>query len=622
MSIRVQLDQPNGDTYTNLDLVIGRVLLSLPNDATISAINVKLEGESKTRLDGPKSPQDQDRRKTLLEVHKLLYKVETVFPSQEVRDAGGPKGKTAQYTIPQGHYEYPFQFKIPFNSDCVANTSLIKDLKVGQLSLQFGQEPQHRKGPLPPSIAGYPGEAEIRYYVKATVVRPKFYQENLRNEVPITFLPIEQPRPANQNGEIYGRRTHQFQPYSAQSLGRKSLFRQNSMPVAEEEPLSFQVDVRLPDPGIITCGEPLPLRILVERLNSSSSSLYLSTLQIELIGHTEVRAYDFNRRESGTWILFSQANMSFALEHPAAKRSSWTIPSTFWDNIPLPSTVAPSFTTCNINRKYELEVRVGLSAGTANGIRPEIIVSPIRLDVEVYSGIRPPPQLLERYYQARQAPGTQSRMNSFPLDSKQASTSGALVSPQPNAPLDRPPPHNMISQPNLPVRVVPQETMAVGTASSNHDAWAQSNHDDLPPSYEDAIAEEIAPVDGPRREYSIRQSPNNTNRPSVFSSDSKSASGMSNLGRRVSERLFSQNAPRAPGSRRSSRRASGQNDFGGDVVPEEFDQEHHDQNGQEHFSGTSRNDEAEHRPPLPTRITSNQYTPGGAGKDAKGSREV
>jgi hypothetical protein len=36
------------------------------------------------------------------------------------------------------------------------------------------------KQTLPPSLNGFPGEAEIRYFVKVTVNRPQFYKENPR----------------------------------------------------------------------------------------------------------------------------------------------------------------------------------------------------------------------------------------------------------------------------------------------------------------------------------------------------------------------------------------------------------------------------------------------------------
>ncbi|KAK5085101.1 hypothetical protein LTR70_008673 [Exophiala xenobiotica] len=597
MSVRVQLDRQHGDIYTNLDFVAGRVILTLPTDATISAITVKLEGESKSRLDGPKSPQDQERRKTLLEVHKLLYKVETVFPSAEIRETNAT-GRTAQFTLLRGQYEYPFRFKIPFNNDCVNNTSLIKDLKIGALNVQFGQEPLHAKLPLPPSLGGYPGEAEIKYFVKATVVRPKFYQENLRTEVPLTFLPIEQPRPSDGDGETYGRRKHQFQRVdSGITIKSKTLFRKDSNSPAEEEPLAFQVDARLPNPAIITCREPIPLRILLERLNSSTSSIYLSMLQLELIGHTEIRAHDLHRKESGTWLLVSQANMAVPLEQPSSKTNSWTIPSSFWDNIPLPTTVAPSFRTCNMSRKYELEVRVGLTHGMADGIRPEIIVSPIRLDVEVWSGIRPPSQLLDAIAQAQPDHGQQlhrvTGLNGTQHpDSKQGGHSNN-GSPQQDAP-----------------PVFASQSGSSGQAYAGHVGRPSSmgnTGDDLPPSYEDAIASDLAPADGPRPSgyradgTSVQQAP-------AFNPDSKSS-----LGRRVSERLFASNAPKSPRSSQSSRVVSTPGDLsrlGNGVVHEEPDDIGHNTSSMQRLSlgaQTQSDGQAEdYRPPLPMRRTGEQ----------------
>lgn len=39
---------------------------------------------------------------------------------------------------------------------------------------------RHVKKTLPPSLNGLPGQAEINYFVKATVQRPAFYKENFR----------------------------------------------------------------------------------------------------------------------------------------------------------------------------------------------------------------------------------------------------------------------------------------------------------------------------------------------------------------------------------------------------------------------------------------------------------
>ena len=73
MSVTIQFDKPNALHFTNLDVVSGRVILALQADATISAINVKLEGESRTRLAGPKASSNDrsDKKRTELEVHKV-----------------------------------------------------------------------------------------------------------------------------------------------------------------------------------------------------------------------------------------------------------------------------------------------------------------------------------------------------------------------------------------------------------------------------------------------------------------------------------------------------------------------------------------------------------------------
>lgn len=71
--------------------------------------------------------------------------------------------------------------QFPFNNSCNEN-SMYKNLNMAGLRLEVGRDTNRhvRKG-LPPSMASFPGEAEIKYYVKATVARPQFYKENYRS---------------------------------------------------------------------------------------------------------------------------------------------------------------------------------------------------------------------------------------------------------------------------------------------------------------------------------------------------------------------------------------------------------------------------------------------------------
>lgn len=229
----------------------------------------------------------------------------------------------------------------------------------------------------------------------------------------------------------------------------------------------------------------------------------------------------------------------------------WKVPSRYWENKPLPNTVCPSFDTCNISRTYQLEVRVGLSHGGGSGsTKPELIVLPLRLAVKVYSGIAPPAALLQRIA----TPHSKSSRTQF------AATGLATPASNPLSPSSFYPP-----TPITPSYAQHQSPASPGNTASYFPPSRPSqvpdgvDDDEAPPSYEDAMADEIAPVDGPRRDYSVPTPPDRSD--SGFGSDLKgdgggggghSGSGLGGLGRRVSERLFPQN-----GATASIRRANG-----------------------------------------------------------------
>ena len=178
--------------------------------------------------------------------------------------------------------------------------------------------------------------------------------------------------------EAFARRSHQFAANSAPYSSKKnSLFsalkRTNSEispPPISTEPPRFKVDARLPNPAILTCHEPVPLRVFVTKASEASESIILQQFQIELIHSTHVRAHDLTRTETGSWILTSQSNLQVPLGSPGSPvGTEMNLDSELWKRIPLPNTVAPSFDTCNISRTYELEVRVGLSYGSPGRIQ-------------------------------------------------------------------------------------------------------------------------------------------------------------------------------------------------------------------------------------------------------------
>ncbi|KAJ6185080.1 Arrestin-like N-terminal [Penicillium mononematosum] len=457
------------------DFLKGKVVLQLPAEAAIGAIQVKLECESRTRLSGPKNPQNvhSDKKRTELEVHKILYKVATVFPTP-------------------GSYEYPFEFKFPFNNSCSTTNSMLTNLNFSGLKVEVAKDTnRHVRKTLPPSLSGFPGVADIKYFVKATVIRPQFYKENIRSIVPLNFLPIEPPRVGNPNEETYARRQHQFSKTQVASK-KKSIFSRGSSSLKEPytEPPRVSVDARLPNPSILTCNEPVPLRLLAKKLTEGPDVIFLQMLQVELISYTKILAHDLNRTESGSWVIMSRSNMNIPLGKPGDPvGTDWTIDPNLWNRYPLPNSVAPSFETCNIERSYELEIRVGLTHGNAREMQPQLIVLPLRMPVRVFSGIAPPQALLDAMAAASLQPSSSSK-----------------VKPQPSLPTEI-----GSSRPPIPPRPT-GEPVPVNSGDV---------YDDAPPSYEDAMGDHLSPLDGPRREYH----PPDASSPSTveFGADSKSA---------------------------------------------------------------------------------------------------
>ena len=238
---------------------------------------------------------------------------------------------------------------------------------------------RHVKKTLPPSLTGFPGEAEIRYYIKVTVQRPSLFKENRRSAMGFKFMPIEPPRSPPTTNEVYARRPFAFQAGLANYPRKASMFKKAPPKLSENAPKG-EIDARLPSPAVLTCNEPIPLRIICRKLNDSPEYVYLMSLQVHLIGSTEVRAQEVMRVETSTWLLMSFNGLGIPICNPNDKlRTETVVDNQLWNQIPLPNTVAPSFHTCNLTRKYEMEVRVGLAYGTPGNIQVSEKSSPIFL---------------------------------------------------------------------------------------------------------------------------------------------------------------------------------------------------------------------------------------------------
>lgn len=144
--------------------------------------------------------------------------------------------------------------------------------------------------------------------------------------------------------------------------------------MSREPPVRVSVEARLPNPPILTCNAPIPLRILVTKQSVYPEPVYLQLLQIELIGYMHIRAHDLERTETLSTVIFSQSNMNMSLgkaNDPVG--TEWKLDASMWNRLPLPPNIAPSFEICNIRRNYELDVRVGLAYGAPGATQVRMV---------------------------------------------------------------------------------------------------------------------------------------------------------------------------------------------------------------------------------------------------------
>lgn len=176
MSVRIQLNnQP--EYYTNLDYISGNVILSCLSEETITAVTVKLEGESQTQLLRPLQPHEhgrtRDRDQVCRENHKILYKIAQVFPKAGETTANSIDNAMLavgmNYTLPPGQHIWPFRFRLPVNNGCASPQMQGVGASLGFQGLRLSELPgqmayRHVTKPLPPTLTGSPNEAESKLF--------------------------------------------------------------------------------------------------------------------------------------------------------------------------------------------------------------------------------------------------------------------------------------------------------------------------------------------------------------------------------------------------------------------------------------------------------------------------
>ncbi|KAI5965121.1 hypothetical protein KGF57_000914 [Candida theae] len=279
--VKVEIDRSSTDgTFTNHDIIRGKVTLVVTKAITLNWIQVKLEGISSTQLNIPRTQsngkRDKDRKdKIIRDQHKVLYDTQIVFPPDNVRQVSQAK----DFTLAPGNYSYAFEFKIPLNNSCVKsggitnkvslnlktfdvmlnngnfNTTFVKN-RAQSMASEFGfpgasgggaggsgnsggangkrkgsftppppKQSYHITSQLPPSLSGIGEFANVKYFIKVTCKRSSFLKTNLRAYDPFIFLPLDLDV---QNRPLLG--NQQFDLEYKEAFVRKELTFRNRIP--------------------------------------------------------------------------------------------------------------------------------------------------------------------------------------------------------------------------------------------------------------------------------------------------------------------------------------------------------------------------------------------------------
>lgn len=219
---KIEIDRASSSgTFTNYDVIQGEVKLTVTSSISLSYIQVKLEGISRSQFNVTveNKRKREVKERPIQDVHKVLYETMIVFPPDNVRQVSLAK----EFTLTPGNYSYPFEFKLPLNNSCVQVHGITNKVSFNKNSYDvlinngnfnrkyimnkthryykdiMGEEnPQivkqqnyHIVNQLPPSLSGMGDFASVKYFVKVTCKRSSILKTNLRSYDPFIFLPLD-----------------------------------------------------------------------------------------------------------------------------------------------------------------------------------------------------------------------------------------------------------------------------------------------------------------------------------------------------------------------------------------------------------------------------------------------
>ena len=258
------------------------------------------------------------------------------------------------------------------------------------------------------------------------------------------------------------------------------------------------------------------MRIILKKLDEFPHPIIIRGLQLRLLSKTHIECFDLQRDVFGNLEFFS----NFDLRVPVGAEASTPdreleVDSAVWRDCRLPTSVAPTFMSCNISRAYLLELIIGVGVGEMpnydvrksresyfshdftqwnpfsipskiiNNLSFILKTIPLQIPVTVYSGIEPPKELKATNEPTTLTPGKGK------IASEQASSKADMIAPSKPNVVGEPGSSSSSAVPDPAAHQIPP------TSTAEFDAL----HETAPPTYDEATISDLPSVEGPRREF-------------------------------------------------------------------------------------------------------------------------
>ncbi|KAH7351490.1 hypothetical protein BKA66DRAFT_598310 [Pyrenochaeta sp. MPI-SDFR-AT-0127] len=340
MDVSIDLNHPD-IVFTNGDTIFGRVAIYCPNTTIIvSRISASLLSET-TSIVTDTTGIMMNRKGQ--EKHNIVHETQTLLPRWE-RDENI---RAESLKLGFGHHHFDFALKLPWFPQCLTCPPSSAVFNDG--IRDFGPSE------LPPSMKDLVRGANVSYRIEVAVtIYRNLFKSTTRKASPHPSDNMEllSTVVTSMRAQI----TASFLPQYHLSSGSK---------------------------------RNVAMRLSVKKMHEGSYTLYLTSFQLLLFGYTDIRAGSVSTGQMSCWTLQSLSNLGLELI-PEGDTQECDIGSALWHDKCIPEEAVPTFDACNLARRYEVEILVGLQCwGKENERGGRVSVVQLRVPVQIGSGIAP-----------------------------------------------------------------------------------------------------------------------------------------------------------------------------------------------------------------------------------------